>query len=327
VVCVLYSRPNNHVGKCQARYSRNMVDILMATFNEVRYVAAQIDSLLAQSCSDWRLLIRDDGSADGTLDVCRQYATRYPGKIRLLMDNLGRLGYPRIFGELLRQSTNDYMLICNADDVWLPEKIEKTLAAMRRLEKEIGSGVPSLVHTDLRMCNENLEPIADSTLKYLHKKPNLPLNRLCVENPVYGNTLMINKPLQQLINGLPEDATCEDWWMALVATAFGRILFLEEATVLYRRHSASITSSVEHRLSNYLRNPLSDYRRRVGRTLRQCEAFYRIYGEKLNPQHKKLLAAASQIRNANWFKRRYLIVRHGFFKSGFLKNAGLLAAV
>jgi glycosyltransferase involved in cell wall biosynthesis len=299
----------------------------MAAYNDAKYVAQQIDSILAQSCTDWRLLIRDDGSTDGTLAICQQYAARHPGKIRLLKDDLGRLRYPGIYGELLRQSSDDYVLVCNSDDVWLPEKIEKTLAAMRRLEKEAGPGVPALVHTDSRVCNENLEPIADSLLKYLHKKPNLPLNRLCVETPVYGHTVMINKPLRQLINGLPENVSCEDWWMALVATAFGRVFFLDEATVLYRRHSRSVSHGKKHGLINYLGAPLSYYRQSVDRTLRQCEAFYKTYGERLSPQHKKLLAAAAQIRHTNWFRRRYLIIRHGFFKTGLLKNAGLLAAV
>jgi hypothetical protein len=304
-----------------------MPEIIMAAYKGAKYVAQQIDSILAQTCTDWRLLIRDDGSTDGTVAICQQYAARHPGKIRLLADNLGHLGYPGIYGELLRQSSDDYVLVCNQDDVWLPEKIEKTLAAMRRLEKEIGPGVPALVHTDSRVCNENLEPIADSLLKYLHKKPNLPLNRLCVETPVYGHTVMINKALRQLTNGLPENASCEDWWMALVATAFGRVLFLDEATVLFRRHSTTTSHGRKHGLFSYLRIPLSSWHRSTDRTLRQCEAFYQTYGERLSPQQKKLLAAASQIRHTNWFRRRYLIIRHGFFKTGLIKNIGLLAAV
>lgn len=299
----------------------------MASYNEAKYVAQQIDSILAQSCTAWQLLIRDDGSTDATVTICREYAELYPGKIRLLADNLGHLGYPGIFSELLRQGSDDYILFCNSDDVWLPEKIEKTLAAMRRLEKEAGPGVPALVHTDSRVCNENLEPIADSLLKYLHRKPNLPLNRLCVENPVYGHTVMINKALKQLINRFPEGATAEDWWLALVATAFGRVLFLDEPTVLYRRRSGSTSRVQKHGLSNYLASPVSDYRRRVNRTLRQCEVFYQTYGDRLGPKHRKLLVAASQIRYTSWFTRRYLIIRHGLFKTGLLKNAGMLAMV
>jgi glycosyltransferase involved in cell wall biosynthesis len=304
-----------------------MPEIIMAAYNDAQYVVQQLDSILAQTSTEWKLLIRDDGSTDGTLDICRQYAARWPGKIRLLADHLGNLGYVGNYGELLRHSSGDHVMICNSDDVWLPEKIAKTHAAMRRLEKELGPGVPALVHTNSRVCTEKLEPIAESLMTYLHKTPNLPLNRLLVENPVYGHTVMINKPLKQLVDGFPKDATCEDWWMAIVATAFGRVLFLDEATVLYRRHSASATRSVEHGLSNYLGKPLSDYRRRINRTLRQCEAFYQIYGEKLSPKNKKLLAAAAQIRRSNWLKRRYLIIRHGFFKTGLLKTAGLLAAV
>jgi len=72
---------------------------------------------------------------------------------------------------------------------------------------------------------------------------------------------------------------------------------------------------------------VSNYRRNVDRTFRRCEVFYQTYGERLSPKHKKLLVAATRIRHTNWFIRRYLIIRHGFFRTGLLKNAGLLAVV
>jgi hypothetical protein len=201
------------------------------------------------------------------------------------------------------------------------------VAAMSRLEREIGADVPALVHTDMRICNQDLDPIADSMLKYLHRKPNLPLNRLCVENPVYGPTIMINKPLRRLIKVFPEGAVAEDWWLALLATIFGRILFLDEVTVLYRRHSRNTSTTLKHSVSGYLSRSLSRYRWQLTCTFDQCEALVQNYGEQLNAKDKKLLAAASIIRHSNWFMRRYLILRHRLFKTGFLKTAGLLAAV
>lgn len=304
-----------------------IIEIAMASYNAAPYVAQQIDSVLAQTCSDWELVIRDDGSSDGTASVLREYAALHPGKIRLLQDNLGNLGYPANFGHLLGHCHGDYVMICNIDDVWLPEKIEKTLAAMWELEREAGPGVPLLVHTDSCVCDADLNPIAQSLLRHLNRRPNLPLNRLLIENPVFGHTIMINKALNQFVSGFPEGVGNEDWWLALLATAFGRVRFLDEATVLFRRHHGTTSRQVKHGFLNYFGRSLSSHRTSLNRSLRQIETFYKVYGDRLSSSNKKLFEAAVRIRGSNWWMRRYLILRHRIFKTGLVKNLGLLAAI
>src|SRR5690606_34478246 len=90
----------------------------------------QLASLQAQTYPRWRLLVHDDGSTDGTLALLRQWQQQEP-RIRLLEDGITGLGPARNFLHLLGKSTALYTLFCDQDDIWLPHKIERLVAAIR----------------------------------------------------------------------------------------------------------------------------------------------------------------------------------------------------
>jgi len=142
-----------------------MIDILLAAYNGERFLKQQIDSILAQSNQDWQLLIRDDNSSDSTVNIIKDYTVKYPHKIRLIEDDRGRLGPALNFGKLLEHTDNDYVMFSDQDDVWLPDKIDLTLNTMKDAE-EIYPNMPILVHTDLKVVNEDLKIIADSLWSY-----------------------------------------------------------------------------------------------------------------------------------------------------------------
>lgn len=298
----------------------------MATFNGGRYVGAQLDSILAQSCDGWRLLIRDDGSSDDTVSICQKYAAAHPGRIQILEDQLGRLNYVQNFDELLAHSNADYTMFSDHDDVWLPDKIEKSLAAMRRLEAQHGPSTPILVHTDSAVVDGDLKIIAPSLLRYLHRKPHSHLNRTCMEHVCYGHAIMINRSLRELSGRIPNGFGSWDWWLEMVAAAFGRIHLVDEPLVLYRRHEGVVVRTINHRLSSYFSQSMADYRRKVSTTFRQCALFYERFEQKLRPEQKKFFASVTGIPRASWVMRRILIIRHRLFKTGLLKTAGVLLA-
>ena len=110
------------------------LDILLATYNGEKFLKEQINSLLDQSYKNWKLLIRDDMSTDCTMAILSDYISKYPDKIKLLKSNK-RLGPCQSFNYLLQKSDSDYVMFCDQDDIWLPEKIELSLKKMRSLEK------------------------------------------------------------------------------------------------------------------------------------------------------------------------------------------------
>ena len=100
-----------------------MIDIVLATYNGEKYVGEQIESIINQTYKDWKLIIRDDGSKDKTAEVIEKYAAK-DNRITIIKDGIGNLGFNGNFTKLLETSSQDYVMICDQDDVWIPEKIE-----------------------------------------------------------------------------------------------------------------------------------------------------------------------------------------------------------
>ncbi len=157
------------------------IDVLLATYNGARFVAEQIDSILAQRHPHLRLLIRDDGSTDQTPAILAQYAAERPETITIV-DGSGNLGPSGNFSALLQQATAPYVMLSDQDNVWLPGRINGLLTRMQRLEAELGPERPILVHSDLIVTDETLRPLCPSFWTYQHLDPwrGSTLNRLFV---------------------------------------------------------------------------------------------------------------------------------------------------
>jgi len=215
-----------------------MIDILLATYNGQAYLREQIDSILAQSNRDWQLLIRDDGSDDDTLSIIKDYMARYSGKIRLIEDSGCHLGASSNFQRLLENSTAEYIMFSDQDDVWLPQKIEATLNLMEATEKSYPDK-PILVHTDLRVVNSQLKTIAKSMWRYQGISPEIGnnLNKVILQNVATGCTVMINEKAKVVSLPIPKEAVMHDWWIVINVARYGKIVHVPDQLVLYRQHS------------------------------------------------------------------------------------------
>ena len=193
-----------------------MIDILLATFGGGRYVKDQLDSILHQSVQDVCLLIQDDGSTDETPDILAAYAAQHPGKVRLVSGPAHEKSPKGNFMSLLQESGSDYIMFSDQDDVWDEDKASLTLSRMREGEARYGAACPLLVHTDLRVADADLKIIAPSFLRYQKLDGNPALSRLLAQNSVTGCTMMLNRPLAELLKQAPaEDMLMHDWWAAL----------------------------------------------------------------------------------------------------------------
>ena len=307
------------------------IDVLLATYNGEQFIHEQIDSLLAQSFTGWQLLIRDDGSKDQTLDICRRYAMVHADRIRLVEDAFGNQGVIGNFQILLAASQNEYVMFCDQDDVWLPHKIEVTYAAMRRAESKRGSQTPIAVYTDLKIVDSNLNLLSDSLFHYLRRNPhvNNRLSRLCMASCTYGCTMMINQPLKRICSGFPPGVLLWDLWLAMAAAAFGTLEYLDHPTILYRRHGRNQSGAREFGLAKLLRgkSTFQFHRHHIYCLLAQHKAFYETFFGRLNSRQQKIFADIASLPSQNWVVRRYLVFRHGLFKTGLVKNVGLLIVV
>lgn len=213
------------------------VDILLATYNGSKYVSDQIESILAQTYQDWVLLIHDDGSKDDTVALLESYENKYPDKIELIRDGVCTGGAKQNFSHLLGFSKSDYIMFCDQDDIWLPQKIERTLSAMRSAETE-NPGVPILVHSDLTVVDVNLNVLTESMFKGQRLSARLQrLDQLLMCNSITGCTVMFNRELLKRSPAIPDEAIMHDWWLGCVTlNSSGIVVFVDEPLIMYRQH-------------------------------------------------------------------------------------------
>jgi len=213
--------------------------VLMGVYNGADYIEAQLDSILAQHHTNWKLLIRDDGSQDRSIKILEKYAGR-DTRITLVHDNFGNKGVLGNFSLLMEkalQVSSEYFAFSDQDDIWCPEKLSSQLELMCQAEVTCQEN-PILVHSDLEVVTASLGSISPSLMKYqgIGHQTSDPLKVLLVQNFVTGCTVMINRKLLEIALPVPKEALMHDWWIALCATAFGQIRFINKPLVRYRQH-------------------------------------------------------------------------------------------
>lgn len=113
------------------RTRQPLVSIVTAFFNSETFLEDAIESVLSQTYSNWELLLIDDGSRDRSTSIARQYARRYPGKMFYMEhENHENRGAAASRNRGIRQSAGEYVAILDADDVWLPHKLEQQVAIL-----------------------------------------------------------------------------------------------------------------------------------------------------------------------------------------------------
>jgi glycosyltransferase involved in cell wall biosynthesis len=221
------------------------IEILLATYNGERTVAEQIESILGQSSTDWHLLVHDDGSNDSTVKIVKCYESKHPDRITFLDDEV-RVGSAKgNFEYLMKRSTAPYVMFCDQDDVWFPEKVEKTFAFMKLLEQEAGE-IPLLIHTDVKLVDSGLNVLSESMFRSHGISGSADLNELLVRNNVTGCTVMVNRQALDVSLPMPREAPMHDWWVALsVLSNNGRIEWMDSPTMYYRQHGGNTVGVVK----------------------------------------------------------------------------------
>lgn len=258
----------------------------MATYNGERYVREQILSIQNQSFQDWRLLISDDCSSDRTLKIIQQIAAK-DSRISIVSHDTRYGSAKANFMNLIKAATAPYIMFCDQDDVWLPNKITKTYLQMCKLESKYGIDVPFLVFTDMKVVNENLSIISNSFEKYSNINPKRTrFPQLIAQSVGAGCTMMINRKLAEYACKVEkiDDIIMHDWWLSLIASAFGKIAFINESTSLYRQHDDNEVGAQAYSPLKKMRQ-LELMRKSMRNTVNQAYIFNKSYLIK-NNQYK-----------------------------------------
>lgn len=302
-----------------------MIDILLASYNGEKYIAEQIDSILSQTYEDWFLYIKDDCSTDNTVNIIRGYEKRYKDKIKVVLSDKPSGSAKNNFFSMLQYSKSDYIMTCDQDDVWIPEKVKITYNKMKQAENR-DKDIPILVHTDLIVVDENLNTICDSLFKMQNLDSNRDkLNNLLVQNIVTGCTVMINRRLLDYIETVPTHAIMHDWWMALVASALGKIIFVGEQTVLYRQHNDNDVGAKQVNSANYILKRLSNInniKKSIKDTYLQAGDVLNHLGNYLDENNYIIVKVYSQITKLNKFKKILMLIKYKLLKNSKVRVLG-----
>ncbi|MBN1973070.1 MAG: glycosyltransferase family 2 protein [Sedimentisphaerales bacterium] len=303
-----------------------MIDILLATYNSSKYLGQTIESIIKQDFPDWRILIRDGGSTDNTLQIIEKYTQNYKEKI-FFFPAAGTACACENFSALLLKSSSDYIMFCDHDDVWLPNKISKSLSIIKKNEDESGTYVPLMLFTDKYVVKNDLSVISNSYLKYQNLNPErIKLNYLLVQNVPSGCTILINRAFADLCGEIPPQAVMHDHWLALIGATLGKIIYLDEPTLLYRQHDENYLGSPKYGwtyLFSIFTSGIKAARERFYKKVTQSKCFLEKFGNKLSSNNKNLLIEFSSLDNYGWLNRRIILYRNKIFQTGLRRNIGM----
>ena len=236
------------------------VDILLATYNGEKYTGELLISLLEQTYRNLRILIRDDGSKDDTVKILREYEAISNGRVRIIEDDRGNLGVTNNMFCLLTHSDAPYVMFCDQDDVWMPNKVAMLLKAIRIKEKQFGRR-SILVHADSITVDENLKPVSPDARKSLtsyqtgRDKRKNSFVQLLFCNTAQGASMIFNRPCKDLLlrlsDGKIPNSVIYDSLSSSVCSMKGQVFFLAKPLMYYRQHGKNLVGAKKRSLLLY----------------------------------------------------------------------------
>ena len=312
---------------------KGTVDIVLATYNGERFLPELLRSIEAQTCRDWRLILRDDGSSDRTSAVIEAFRQRHGDRVRLLRDGREHLGASGNFAAALEASDADYFMFCDQDDVWLPEKISALLRSMREVERQYGAETPVLVHSDLIVVDDELKVLHPSFWRYsrlfdpaVTRCP----QRVMLRNFAAGCAMIGNAALRRTALPVPSEAQMHDWWVALVAAILGKIVAHEAPTVLYRQHQSNQVGAHPRRFLTIVgqivrapRSELQNISSYIVGIRKQTEIFKLRYNAILDSSMQKLLSEFIDLPQRTLWRRKLFLFKENLWPDYWISGVAL----
>jgi len=309
------------------------VEVLMATYNNAPYLAAQMESLVAQTFQDFHLVVSDDCSTDGSVAVVEGYLDRFRHPVKMIRRDSQSGSAMANFASLMQQSTGDWVFLCDADDVWHPDKLKKFLRFAAEKHGNHDPEVPIFLYSDARVIGPDGALTHASYWSFKRTDPArcATLQRLLVCAPMLGCASMMNRTLVNLAANVPVgQVTGHDWWALLVAASLGSVDFMPEATIDYRVHpgNSSKPMQVSLRLIGRVGMKLSLARHEVHRRMvirqKQAEPLLEQFSANLAPERRAIIRRFLDMSGQSPISRKLTMLRHGYTYPDYIRNSALV---
>lgn len=292
------------------------VEILLATYNGAQYIREQLDSILSQDYKCWGVRVCDDASTDNTYSILKEYQEKNPDKFVITRNEQGFGSAKKNFMNLIKNSTCDYVMCCDQDDVWLPNKISLTMQVMEEAEQ---GDIPVLVHTDLKVVDADLNVLSESFFEHSNFRKQFKLNQIVIQNFVTGCTMMMNRPLVELLSRIEDcdSILMHDWVASIIATSVGKVVFVDAPTILYRQHAINSVGAKKYGVKLFISKlQEAKMRQSLVDTTMQASALAELYRDILDKEKYEFIQQYGAIWKKNKIQRIWFYLKHKVFKKG-----------
>ncbi len=270
-----------------------MVTIIMAVYNGEAYLKKQLDSIQCQTDHRWRIIARDDGSSDKSVEILKEFAASTDNEVLIYTNDTSSGSAKNNFAKLINDALDKdakYIMFSDQDDIWKKNKIKLSMDKMKKFEAKYGKDTPILVHGDAEIVNNDMKVISGSMLKYSDIRRYPSLMQLLVQNNVTGCTMLINKALCSGIAKAVDspDIIMHDYLAAIYAKVFGKTVFIDRPLVSYRQHHNNSVGAKANKTPLYLIKRLlqgkDNYKEEMQNSQMQAAFFLKIYGRQMRRQ-------------------------------------------
>ena len=289
------------------------VAVLLSSYNGERYIEEQIHSILAQQDVRVTLYVRDDGSSDSTVEIVARLASMHSNIIFNVERNIGLIGS---FFDLLKRADKGfkYYAFADQDDVWIADKLAVGVGCLSPLD-----GSKSAMYCSrTEYVNESLQHLSYSPA---YKQANIGFGNALVQNVATGCTIVINADARKLIvKELPKTCIVHDWWVYLVISAFGLVIYDQVSHIKYRQHGGNVIGAS----SSFTKNSIKRTRRffgslRKNKTSSQIAEFYRIFRLKMTPDQIDSVTQILVADRSMW-SRLSLVCKRFYWRQSLVDN-------
>lgn len=211
------------------------ITIALASYNGARFIRAQLDSIAAQSTTNWRLIVSDDGSTDGTQQIVQDFArTRAPGQVRMI-EGPGQGATQNFLHLTCHADADGWLAFSDQDDVWLPDRLARGAAFLSQHNSA------AIYAARTTICDQDLHPLAPAP----HFHGPFKFRNALIQACLPGNTILANSPAIRLLQAAAPSASTagiisHDWWAYQLLSGAGAAIWRDQAqTLLYRQHPAN----------------------------------------------------------------------------------------
>ena len=204
-----------------------MISVCIATYNGERYIRQQIESIVCQLNVDDEIIVSDDGSTDGTLDIVKGIGDK---RIKII-EGPGRKSPILNFECALKASKGDFIFLSDQDDIWKPDKVEICMKWLKTYH---------CVVSDAEVTDNSLKPLYPSLYAIMQVRQGRIYNTIW-KNGYTGCCMAFRRDVVEASLPFPKDIPMHDIWIGNVAAYKYNVIFIPDRLIHFRRHENTIS--------------------------------------------------------------------------------------